>query len=126
MVSRGPSSAAMYSPKVRTVKRGRRFTRHLMLESRMHHFLFSARLPDGRNVCIARISSDAFEASNAHTLGDDTGYFIYELDERQQEAGIEVLAKAASYDAAVRLIDIFFSVQQATAHGASPPETPSR
>jgi hypothetical protein len=81
----------------------------------MREFLFSTRLPDGREVCIAPISVDAFEDNGAHNLGDDSGYFIYEYDSDRSESGIEILAKAASYDAAMRIIDIFLSVQsQAT------------
>lgn len=53
------------------------------------------------------ISSDTFEANKAHSLGDDTGYFIYEFDTRRPSTGIEILAKAISFDAAVRLVDIF-------------------
>ena len=53
------------------------------------------------------ISADTFEANQAYPLGDDTGYFIYEYDADRPSAGIEILAKAASYDAAIRLVDIF-------------------
>ena len=77
----------------------------------MKQFLFSAHLPDGNEVCIASISRDAFCDNGVESLGDDTGYFIYEYDPRQSEAGIEILGKAASYDAAVRIMDIFVSVQ---------------
>jgi hypothetical protein len=81
----------------------------------MQHFLFSAPLPDGHEVCVAPVSADAFEANSVYTLGDDTGYFLYEFDNRQPETGIEILAKAASYDAAMRLVDIFISARQRTA-----------
>jgi hypothetical protein len=77
----------------------------------MKHFLFTTRLPDGREVCVAPVSSDAFQANGAQSLGDDSGYFIYEYDERQAGTGIEILGKAASYDAAMRIIDIFLSVR---------------
>jgi hypothetical protein len=73
----------------------------------MRHLLFSTRLPDGREVCVSPVSSDAFEASQAHALGDDSGYCIYESDIKNPESGIEILAKAASYAAAMRVIDIF-------------------
>ena len=53
------------------------------------------------------ISADTFEANKAQSLGDDTGYFIYEYDARRPSVGIEILAKAISFDAAVRLVDIF-------------------
>jgi hypothetical protein len=75
----------------------------------MRHFLFSARLADGREVCVAPVSADTFEANKAHALGDDSGYFIYEFDAERPASGIEILGKAASYDAAVRLIDIFIA-----------------
>jgi len=77
----------------------------------MQNILFCAQLSDGRQVCVAPVSADAFEANDAYCLGDDSGYFIYEFDDNRPETGIEILAKAASYDAAVRLADIFISVQ---------------
>ena len=76
----------------------------------MNHVLFSSPLPDGRRVCVAPVSIDVFEANEAQALGDDTGYFIYEFDERQPATGIDILGKAASYEAAERLVDIFLTV----------------
>jgi hypothetical protein len=76
----------------------------------MKHSVFSTRLSDGREICVAPISSDTFEANKAYALGDDSGYFIYEFDKEHPASGIEILGKAASYDAAVRLVDIFLSV----------------
>ena len=73
----------------------------------MQHFLFSAHLPDGREVRVAPVSLDAYEANQAHNLGDDTGYFIYEFDAEQTAGGIEILGKTASYEAALRLADVF-------------------
>ncbi|WP_428489670.1 hypothetical protein [Rhodopila sp.] len=78
----------------------------------MRHVLFSSLLPDGKQVCISPVSIDAYEASEAQALGDDTGYFIYEYDERQPASGIEILGKAASYEAAERLVDIFLKVKR--------------
>ena len=52
------------------------------------------------------ISLDAYEDNQAQHLGDDTGYFIYECDPAAVGRGIEVLAKAASYEAAMRLVDV--------------------
>lgn len=75
----------------------------------MRHFLFSARLADGREVCVAPLSTDTFEANKAYALGDDSGYFIYEFDAARPASGIEILGKAASYDAAIRLVDIFIA-----------------
>jgi hypothetical protein len=78
----------------------------------MQNILFSAQLSDGRQVCVAPVSADTFEANCAYCLGDDSGYFIYEFDDTRPETGIEILAKAVSYDAAMRLSDIFISAQQ--------------
>lgn len=73
----------------------------------MRDVIFSARLRDGREVCVAPISRDTFEANKAYELGDDCGYFIFEYDTQKPSTGIEILAKAASYDAAVRLVDLY-------------------
>lgn len=75
----------------------------------MKHSLFSVDLENGRRIAIAPVSIDAFEDNNAHSLGDDSGYFIYEVNTKRQSSGIEILAKAASYDAAMRLADIMAS-----------------
>lgn len=91
----------------------------------MQEFLFSAQLPDGRRVCVAPVSSDAFEENGIESLGDDAGYFIYEIDERETAAGIEILGKAASYDAALRLIEIFESATRQTRSAASDISLPS-
>jgi len=94
----------------------------------MREFLFSTKLPDGREVCIAPISVDAFEDNAAYNLGDDSGYFIYEYDSERSASGIEILAKTASYDAAMRIIDIFLSVQRhgANDHQMTSPDAPPR
>ena len=79
----------------------------------MRHTLFSAELPDGRTIHIAPVSVDTYNDCQAFTLGDNSGYFIYETDQMRQ-SGIEILGKTASYDAAMRLIDIL-SASQITA-----------
>jgi hypothetical protein len=73
----------------------------------MNAILFSSTLPDGREVCVSPVSKDAFDANGAQTLGDDSGYFIYECDNKHPFSGIEILAKAVSQEAALRLVDIF-------------------
>lgn len=95
-----------------TVNLGVRFTRQMTEDSDMQHLFFSAPLTDGREICVAPLSRDTFEANNAYSLGDDTGYFIYEFDTNSPKSGIEILAKAASYDAAMRLVDIYASAAQ--------------
>lgn len=63
-------------------------------------------MADGRQVCIAPISIDTYEANDTSLLGDDSGYFIYEYNAKCASSGIEVLGKAASYDAAMRIADL--------------------
>lgn len=79
----------------------------------MRHSLFSARLHDGRELCVSPVSPDAFRANKADVLGDDSGYFIYEFDAARPTAGIEILAKAISYDAAIRIVDIYLNASAA-------------
>jgi hypothetical protein len=78
-----------------------------MEESDMRHILFSSHLGDGRELCVSPVSIDTFKASKAESLGDDSGYFVYEYDTKHPSSGIEILAKTVSADAAIRLIDIF-------------------
>jgi hypothetical protein len=73
----------------------------------MRELVFSARLKDGREICVAPLSKRTFEDNKAYALGDDCGYFIYEIDSRTPSSGIEILGKAISYNAALRLVDIF-------------------
>lgn len=68
---------------------------------------FSVNLPDGRAVCISPLADATYYATEARDLGDADGYFIYEYKRAVPHAGIEVLAKAASYDAAMRLAEIY-------------------
>lgn len=75
---------------------------------------WSAPLHDGREICISPLARTTVEqALDSDQLGDDYGYFIYEYDARAVHSGIEILAKAASYAAAVRLVDIYVNANQA-------------
>jgi hypothetical protein len=40
-------------------------------------------------------------------LGGEYGYFIYEVDSSRPDAGIEVIGKAASMEAALRIFEMF-------------------
>lgn len=72
------------------------------------------------------VTRDLFEANKAHELGDDFGYFIYEFDSKKPASNIEILAKAASYDAALRLIDLYFLATSSLKPKTNHPPTPSR
>jgi hypothetical protein len=90
----------------------------------MRDLLFCAPTADGKEVCVAPLSLDTFEANHAYALGDDSGYFIYEIDAHRPSSGIEILAKAVSYDAALRLVDIYvMAAKQAEKAGSSASDT---
>jgi hypothetical protein len=72
----------------------------------MEDLYWSAPLGANRTLCVSTLSQNAFQESEVEGLGGDFGYFVYEVDERPRSAGIQVLAKAASEDAAVRLAQI--------------------
>lgn len=67
----------------------------------MDDFLSYRRIDAGRFLYISSLSKSTVSDSAADHLGDD-GYFLYECG----PTGIDVLAKVASFDAAIRLLDI--------------------
>lgn len=64
------------------------------------------RIGQGKALCLSTLARSTVNESDAAHLGGDRGYFIYEVDETKRD-GIVVLAKAASLEAAYRLIDIW-------------------
>ena len=70
-------------------------------------FFAVERIDEYRSLCISSLSRKSFLCSDVSNLGDDRGYFIYEVDERPASGGIQILAKAASLEAAFRLIDLW-------------------
>jgi hypothetical protein len=68
-------------------------------------FLVS-RIDDYRSICISTLARDTVKDAGADHLGD-RGYFIYEVDDANAGAGISILAKAASLEAAFRIIDLW-------------------
>lgn len=67
------------------------------------------RLDNYRSICISALSRSTVHELEAEHLGGDGGYFICEVDERPEGGGISILAKAASWEAAWRLIDLWRS-----------------
>lgn len=59
-----------------------------------------------RAVCVSPISAKAYKEAGGKGLGGDYGYFIYEVDLKNPQSGIEIIAKAASIEAAVKLFNI--------------------
>jgi hypothetical protein len=74
-------------------------------EGSMEDILGSADLGNGRSVHIASLARDTIIDAGAEHLGFD-GYFVFEAVDVPGEQGINVLCKTASYEAALRLIDV--------------------
>ena len=72
----------------------------------MDDLCWFATLGANRTLCVSTLSQSILQEAEIQGLGDDFGYFVYEMDERPRSAGIQVLAKLASEDAAVRLAEI--------------------
>ena len=68
---------------------------------------------DQRKLCISPLSKRALDDAEVRNLGGDKGYFVYELDERPFLGGVSILAKAASFDAALRLAELFMQPKAA-------------
>lgn len=67
----------------------------------------AARIDQYRRLCISPLSTLSVQEADVHNLGSQRGYFIYEVDDRPIGGGITVLAKAASLEAAFRLVDLW-------------------
>jgi hypothetical protein len=66
-----------------------------------------AQLDEYRSICISTLARSTVHDANAVHLGGDRGYFIYEMDERPILGGIHILAKAVSFESALRLIELW-------------------
>jgi hypothetical protein len=76
----------------------------------MDDLIWSARISATRRICVSPLSSPTVQENGAaENLGGDLGYFIYEIDEAHRASGISILGKAASEEAAMRLVDIFLA-----------------
>lgn len=72
----------------------------------MDDILATAELDNGRSVHIGALASQTIIDSGAEHLGF-SGYFLFEANDRPGEKGISVLGKVSSFEAALRLIDIW-------------------
>lgn len=59
-----------------------------------------------KTLCLSPLSARMYRDAGGRGLGGDYGYFIYEMDSDKPNAGIEVIAKAASEEAALRLYEL--------------------
>lgn len=72
----------------------------------MEDLFLQARIDNHRSICISPLPVKTYKETGASGLGGQFGYFIYEIDASRDEAGIEVIGKAASIEAALRLYEI--------------------
>jgi hypothetical protein len=72
----------------------------------MEDVFLSASIDDYRTLCISPIPADCYRFGGGKGLGGEFGYFIYETDNRHPGAGIEIIGKAASVEAAEKLFGI--------------------
>jgi len=78
----------------------------------MEDLYLSVRLDDHRIICVSPISAKTYREAGGQGLGGDFGYFVYEMNADQPELGIEVIAKAASAEAATRLFEMISTANQ--------------
>lgn len=68
----------------------------------MEGLYFSARIGDGRTLCLAPIT-DRRLAMSTQDVNDASGYFLYELIGAGESARVEIIAQLVSEDAIHRL-----------------------
>lgn len=73
----------------------------------------STPIDGNKTLCVSPLSARSYRDAGGRGLGGDYGYFIYEMDSDKPNAGIEVIAKAASVEAALRLYDLLTGNRQA-------------
>jgi hypothetical protein len=72
----------------------------------MDDILASANLGNGRSIHVATLARQTIVDAGADHLGF-SGYFLFEADDTVEKKGIQVLGKASSFEAALRLIDLW-------------------
>lgn len=79
----------------------------------MEDIFLSTPVDGNKTLCVSPLSAQTYREAGGRGLGGDYGYFIYEMDGDKPNAGIEVIAKAASVEAALRLFDLLTGKLQA-------------
>src|SRR5258705_13904857 len=71
----------------------------------MDDILVTRRLGPHRTICLSTLTRNQLVASSPEYVGDDFGYFLYEVD-HSRSGGIIVLARVLSLEAALRILNI--------------------
>lgn len=77
----------------------------------MDDLLWCTRISATRQLCVSALSPVTVQENEIENLGSGHGYFIYEVEEGRTAGGISILGKAASEEAAMRLVNIFLSAR---------------
>lgn len=72
----------------------------------MEDIFLSTPVDGNRTLCVSPLSARTYREAGGKGLGGDYGYFIYEMDSAKPNAGIEVIGKAVSVEAALRLFEL--------------------
>lgn len=72
----------------------------------MDDIFLSKRIDNQRSICISPLPAKLYKEAGGKGLGGEYGYFIYETSSEHPGAGIEVIGKAASLEAALRLFEV--------------------
>lgn len=72
----------------------------------MDDIFLTARIDGQRTLCISPLPRKTYKEAGGKGLGGQFGYFVYEVNKDLPHAGVEIIAKAASLEAALRLFDL--------------------
>lgn len=72
----------------------------------MEDVFLTTKIDNHRSICISPLPAQVYRNAGGKGLGGEYGYFIYETNDALPRAGIEVIGKAASLEAALRLFDL--------------------
>lgn len=81
----------------------------------MEDVFLTARIDNHRSICISPLPAKVYKQVGGKGLGGDYGYFIYEMNDAAPHAGIELIGKAASLEAAMRLFEMIVGRPPVTA-----------
>jgi len=68
-----------------------------------------------RTICLSSLARKSYIEAGGKGLGGDYGYFLYEFETANPQAGIQIIAKLASDEAAFRLFDLLTTRHQVAA-----------
>lgn len=72
----------------------------------MEDLFLTKQLDETRTLCISPLPKKTYREAGAKGLGGEYGYFIYEIDASKPGAGLEIIGKTLSVEAALRMFEI--------------------